>query len=108
MGIVLFELLTHEVPWQKTSPELLFEHVAAGKRPPIPAACQAEAPAWCRLLTWCWAQHPKDRPTFPQIWEQIELLPLPEMLHSDSRHRSGDEKYAGGADTGLEMYVLLE
>lgn len=111
MGIVLHELLTHERPWQTNNATAsvqgpsVFEQVSVGKRPPVPPELQREAPAWCKLLGKCWAQRPQQRPTFPQIWAELEL-------HSDSiRHSLGAgavHDVHGGASLELETYVLLE
>eukprot|EP01117_Protostelium_nocturnum_P009737 TRINITY_DN3481_c0_g2_i2.p1 TRINITY_DN3481_c0_g2~~TRINITY_DN3481_c0_g2_i2.p1 ORF type:complete len:1509 (+),score=531.31 TRINITY_DN3481_c0_g2_i2:2688-7214(+) len=64
-GVILWELLTR----QDYFAEIAFnsqieESVRAGKRPLIPSDCP---PLYSSLIQMCWAQDPKDRPTFKDI-----------------------------------------
>lgn len=96
MGILLHELLTHDKPWCQndgSNANSIFQHVVSGDRPRIPAQLQLEAPAWCKLTAACWAQSPRERPTFPQIWEELQLQPVPKTVST----------YDAGLDAGGAM-----
>ena len=61
-AIVLWELLTGQVPYaDKTPLQAAVGVVQKGLRPPIPASCP---PALAMLMQECWGQKPADRPSF--------------------------------------------
>jgi serine/threonine protein kinase len=65
-GMVMFELLTGIMPYKgvyKSDFELQMR-VLEGKRPSMPASVPQ---ALKSLITACWAQDPKDRPTFDEV-----------------------------------------
>lgn len=66
-GIVLWELLTRQMPYKGlTAPQVAME-VSKGGRPPVPPP-SAEAPAsWLALMRQCWADEPAQRPTFRAV-----------------------------------------
>ncbi|PSC69274.1 Serine threonine-kinase CTR1 [Micractinium conductrix] len=82
-GVVLWELLTWEVPWSGVD---FWEIVAAllgGERLPVPAREAlpgADTPgfagldAYCQLMQRCQSGEPADRPTFLEIIPQLRLL----------------------------------
>jgi len=77
-GIVLYEILTHEPPWESASVETgggasrtVFEKVAAGERPAVAVDRKASMPLWCPLMEACWHQSPSERPSFGFIIETL-------------------------------------
>jgi len=63
-GVILWELLTRETFFSDISFNyVIAEKVMAGKRPPIPDC----PPNYRSLIEMCWAQNPKERPTFKDI-----------------------------------------
>jgi serine/threonine protein kinase len=63
-GILLWEMLTGEVPFSGKQPFIIMQEIMRGERPKIPD----DTPTGLRkLITSCWAQNPDDRPTFAQI-----------------------------------------
>jgi serine/threonine protein kinase len=75
-GVVLWELLTWELPWGATNPWQVVTFVTEGGRLEIPArerlpgpdsATWGELDAYVRLVQRCWAQIPQDRPRFKEV-----------------------------------------
>jgi serine/threonine protein kinase len=69
-GIVLFELLTGEIPYDKKSQPEIYGMLERGERPEIPSELMEEPIA--DLIGQCWASDPEHRPTFDQICEIFE------------------------------------
>lgn len=68
----MWELLTHQVPWDGIAMADTFVAVAMGKRPEIPRNLEAQAPVgWCDMMRQCWDQTPSNRPTCHRIHEQL-------------------------------------
>jgi serine/threonine protein kinase len=67
-GILLWEMLTREVPFAGREPlQIMYAVAMTGERPAIPESAPEPLE---RLITMCWAQDPKDRRTFSAIvWE---------------------------------------
>eukprot|EP00041_Stephanoeca_diplocostata_P032953 m.1074894 g.1074894 ORF g.1074894 m.1074894 type:complete len:1016 (-) comp24238_c0_seq68:1890-4937(-) len=79
-GIVLWELLTRETPWEKEILETgahfspaLWNAVQGGVRPTLPAVTEF-ADAYVKLLTQCWQGEPSARPAFADIVTTLETL----------------------------------
>lgn len=77
-GVVLWELLTWEIPWSKENPWTVVSVVINGGRLPIPGKqnlpIQSEFKKlddFISLIHLCWAQNPYDRPTFTEIVQQL-------------------------------------
>lgn len=82
-GVVLWELLTWAIPWQKQSPWTVVAQVLGGKRlaippteqlpgsPPDNAAFAQQLPGYLELVNRCWAQDPADRPGFDEIIKEL-------------------------------------
>jgi serine/threonine protein kinase len=73
-GIVLWELITNQVPYQAegfVTLEEVYQHVVIdGKRPPIPPRCP---PTLAALIKQCLEYDPEKRPTFQQILDSHAL-----------------------------------
>lgn len=68
-AMVMFETITHAVPWDGISPPLVVSNVVNGKRPEIP---NVSAPAWyVGLMKDCWNSAASNRPSFEQILETL-------------------------------------
>ena len=63
-GIMLWEMLTGEVPFAKMQPFAIMQNVMKGQRPKIPDNTPKPL---SDLISSCWAQNPDDRPSFDQI-----------------------------------------
>jgi len=82
-SVVLWELLTHEVPFRGLeSLQVAWLVVAKGERLTIPSSCP---PPFANLMRKCWAAEPKDRPTFKQILDSLEI-----MLNDDTLREETD------------------
>jgi hypothetical protein len=77
-GIIVWEMVTAQVPWQGKSMKCICKNVCVkDKRPELPADC--ECPVFLRqVMTECWAPDPADRPSF-------EALVCPGLKQSWSR-----------------------
>lgn len=71
-GIVLWELVTGQVPYSAMTPlQAAVGVVQKGLRPEIPPTCP---PAIADLMRACWTRNPQDRPTFEALKQQVEGL----------------------------------
>jgi len=77
-GMVLWEMLTGQIPFgDDTNPLMVHQLVDGGERPFIPASCH---PEFARLIRACWEGDPDKRPYLDAILKSLELclLPAPE------------------------------
>ncbi|KXZ51145.1 hypothetical protein GPECTOR_13g632 [Gonium pectorale] len=71
-GVTLWELATGEKPWRGLrAGRILHAVMLRGSRPPLPPWLP---PAYAAIVQACWAQAPRDRPSFAAIVEQLEAL----------------------------------
>ncbi|KMZ59800.1 putative Protein kinase [Zostera marina] len=71
-GVVLWELLTKEIPYERYTPlQAAVGVVQQCLRPRIPKDCP---PKFASLLEDCWQQDPNDRLNFTEIIERLEEL----------------------------------
>jgi hypothetical protein len=68
-AVVVAELWTGSIAWDGTPPQLVPGLVAAGRRPFALAQLQGVPEPIIELIVACWAQNPRDRPTFTQLGE---------------------------------------
>lgn len=82
-SVVMWELLTWELPWSAANPWQLVTHVTGGGRLDIPprhqlpgadTAAFAALDGYVALLQRCWAQAPADRPGFEAIIPQLRWV----------------------------------
>lgn len=73
-GIVLWELVTGNVPFQNmTAVQAAFAVVNRGVRPDIPSDCPA---ALIAIMTSCWDSNPDLRPSFSEVVQLLEEAQL--------------------------------
>ncbi|XP_034919535.1 serine/threonine-protein kinase STY46 isoform X1 [Populus alba] len=95
-GIVLWELLTGELPYEHLSPlQAAVGVVQQGLRPPIPSHSHPEL---ADLLKRCWQRDPFLRPEFSEI---LELLQQLERTVADERDDKQKEKSPRRAVTAI-------
>ncbi|XP_037293251.1 mitogen-activated protein kinase kinase kinase 11 isoform X2 [Manduca sexta] len=71
-GVLLWELLTGETPYKGIDALAVAYGVAVNKLTlPIPSTCPEP---WRKLMEACWHSNPRERPLFPVILEQLELI----------------------------------
>ena len=72
-GMILFELLTHQLPFADLAPLQAAVSVALNdERPPLPDGCPAPL---ARLVKSCWASDRGGRPAFSWVAEAVAALP---------------------------------
>jgi len=69
-GIILWELVTGELPWRSaTNERIIFQVSVRGDRPPLPD----DIPTILHdIITQAWHQDPEKRPTFAQLLPRLE------------------------------------
>ena len=83
-GIICWELLTRQCPYDKMSPiQCALAVLNRNQRPEIPKWCP---PALQALIRSCVKKDPKERPTFPQILS--DWMPCPDQATSTSMSSS--------------------
>lgn len=63
-GIIIWECLTYQRPWDGLTVPQIIKAIAKGQRPEVNNAMDKELRA---LMESCWAEDPKDRPHFTDI-----------------------------------------
>jgi hypothetical protein len=72
VGMVMWEMLTREVPFQNLNPQQIISGLMMGSlKPVIPAHCE---PEWRTLMEACWNPCPSDRPTCQELVDNLEQL----------------------------------
>ena len=66
-GLVIYCLITLESPFSEDSIPTAKQKTLKGARPEVPIKARPRAMYLMDLMRWCWAQNPKERPTFNQI-----------------------------------------
>ena len=70
-GIVFWEVLTAQRPWQgMLGPAIMMAVFMRQERPPLPPEIEQAPPG--KLLKDCWAHDPARRPSFAKIVEAFE------------------------------------
>lgn len=70
-GVVLWELLTCEVPYKDMEQSAIMYLVGCGKlRPPIPSTCPE---GFKLIMQMCWKMNPRERPSFKLIYNHLEI-----------------------------------
>ncbi|WVW80744.1 hypothetical protein I302_102730 [Kwoniella bestiolae CBS 10118] len=73
-SMAVYEVLTGSVPFGYVDDSIVRKNIRNGARPARPSG--VEDSLW-HLLTKCWAQNPKDRPTFEVVVEQLSTIYTP-------------------------------
>ncbi|XP_039222237.1 mitogen-activated protein kinase kinase kinase 11 isoform X1 [Crotalus tigris] len=90
-GVLLWELLTGEVPYRGIDGLAVAYGVAVNKLTlPIPSTCPE---SFSRLMTECWQQDPHARPSFASILDQLTVLETQVLrdLPQESFHSMQDD-----------------
>merc|ERR1711972_655339 len=88
-GIVMFEVMTGEVPYADTWPlnagvnPRVGLHIVNGHRPNIKLVQSGyHPPGVVQLMQQCWASRPEERPDFTRVREQLSAQLELTMLYS--------------------------
>lgn len=90
-GMCCFEMVAMQVPHHGMTPLRFAEMTSRGHRPRIPPSAP---PEWNTLITQCWSSDPSRRPTFVELLERVEAMPVaPDKrlsAHEDERKTDED------------------
>jgi serine/threonine protein kinase len=67
-GMVLYEMLCHQMPFEGLEPIQCAVEVCRGARPTLPSSGNKKV---CELIKQCWQHDPKKRPEFTQIFDTL-------------------------------------
>lgn len=70
-GIILWELVTRQMPFGDIEAFSVPLMVSRGERPDLPKDLQVE---WRKLIKSCWHQKPASRPTFKKVLVKLRLM----------------------------------
>lgn len=70
-GIILWEIFTHQRPYEKMHPIKLVSKVFDGYRPEIPIDCPAPYKA---LMAKCWDGNARSRPSWDEVISMLEAM----------------------------------
>jgi len=79
-GMVLWELLTGQIPFGEVPPLQVLQLIDNGERPFLPAGVN---PVFAQLIRDCWEEDPEKRPTFTEILLRLDMC----GEHSGLTHR---------------------
>uniref|UniRef100_A0AAR2L120 Protein kinase domain-containing protein n=1 Tax=Pygocentrus nattereri TaxID=42514 RepID=A0AAR2L120_PYGNA len=106
-GVVLWEMLTREVPFKGFEGlQVAWLVVEKNERPTIPSSCPA---SFAELMRSCWVAEPKERPVFKQILATLESMcndsKLPDQCNSFLHNKA---EWRCEIDATLERLKRLE
>lgn len=82
-SIILYELLTNDIPWANLNRDMMMKKVfVEQRRPELPKNAPSSLKS---LIKMCWSQDPKSRPSFREIYEMFENC---EVMFPDTDERS--------------------
>ena len=110
-GVVLWELLTWELPWLKDNPWSVAHIVGNGGRLTIPNRWDLPGldtnqftrfDDYIDLMQRCWAQNPYDRPRFSEIIQELKSLEssMPEVEEYRMSPAPSSASRGGGGGSG--------
>lgn len=82
-GVILWELMTWQLPWGTSNPWSIVNRVTSNQRLPVPQKSEIPGPeggSWrnlnryVALMERCWAQNPGDRPDFEEIMSELKQM----------------------------------
>ncbi|PAA77659.1 hypothetical protein BOX15_Mlig031541g3, partial [Macrostomum lignano] len=98
-GVVLWELLTRQVPFRGLQPlQIVYSVVEEGERLPVPPQCPT---GLSLLLEKCWSEDPTKRPTFGSIVSRLEKLADPDTRAALDNFGRQREVWRGWLDAAL-------
>jgi mitogen-activated protein kinase kinase kinase 11 len=109
-GMILFELLTHQLPFaDQPALQAAVAVALAAARPPLPDRCP---PALARLVSLCWASESSERPSFTYVADALvtiraELAPAEMQWLDDSGGHPVYEKDGAFKASGDDAFRQL-
>lgn len=101
-GILLNELLTHEIPYTQLDVGEVRRRIIAGERPPLPSY-GGRPSRLSQLTTRCWSGSPEQRPSFSNVVD--ELIAIGEELPTESATTNLHASNSGGAGDALDSLL---
>ncbi|XP_076158974.1 protein kinase Npk [Alosa pseudoharengus] len=106
-GVVLWEMLTREVPFKGFEGlQVAWLVVEKHERPTVPSSCPA---SFAELMRKCWHAEPKERPVFKQVMSTLESMSkdskLPDQCNSFLHNKA---EWRCEIDATLERLKMLE
>eukprot|EP00598_Pedospumella_elongata_P014136 CAMPEP_0184992826 /NCGR_PEP_ID=MMETSP1098-20130426/42785_1 /TAXON_ID=89044 /ORGANISM="Spumella elongata, Strain CCAP 955/1" /LENGTH=299 /DNA_ID=CAMNT_0027518533 /DNA_START=33 /DNA_END=932 /DNA_ORIENTATION=- len=95
-GVLMWEVLSEEIPYYQLDIAEIRQRVTSGIRPRIPS--YGFTPKLVQLITDCWHQNPEKRPSFPDVVD--ELLAIEKDL-PDTKYTENVKDSVGDALDGL-------
>lgn len=87
-GVVLWELLTCEVPYNGMEQSAIMYLVGIGQlTPPIPSSCPE---GFKLIMQMCWKMNPRERPSFKLICNHLEIAAVEVSLKISFKSFSDD------------------
>mmetsp|Transcript_36247 Transcript_36247/g.104375 ORF Transcript_36247/g.104375 Transcript_36247/m.104375 type:complete len:294 (+) Transcript_36247:116-997(+) len=77
-GMILFEIVCREIPFEEEEPAAVGRLTVQGARPDLEAVPPDCPPDLRQLMILCWAHDPTDRPDFTKILDILKNVDLPD------------------------------
>lgn len=73
-AMILYELISHEIPFEDVEPSAVARHAIRGDRPCLQAVTSDCPEKFVALMTVCWDQDPGRRPSFGNVLRWLNLV----------------------------------
>jgi len=77
-GMILYELISHQIPFFGSNINQIATLLGNGERPIIPETCDLK---YASIIRKCWQQKPKDRPKIHLVLVELESILEGELEH---------------------------
>nr|XP_020187023.1 uncharacterized protein LOC109772735 isoform X2 [Aegilops tauschii subsp. strangulata] len=85
-GVVLWELVTHKIPWDTLNPMQIIAAVGfMDRRLEIPSNTD---PHWASIIESCWDSDPQRRPSFQELLERLQDLQKQYVVQARTRREA--------------------
>ncbi|KAL0368165.1 UNVERIFIED_CONTAM: Serine/threonine-protein kinase EDR1 [Sesamum calycinum] len=87
-GVILWELVTHKIPWDNLNSMQVIGAVGfMNQRLEIPKDVE---PEWASIIESCWHSEPQSRPSFQELMEKLKDMQRQHAIQSQAMRAAGD------------------
>ena len=107
-GMVIYETISGKLPFQGHATPAILVKVAQGERPS--RGVMFTDHLW-KILEWCWASQPADRPSIEEALQCLEIVPNsrgpPSLGLDEEMEKDSDDLDSEGSSESSAVYYRL-